>query len=115
MHITVTMPRSYTREWVDALFDGSRPEPELDFPFDRTSVNIQPGEWVYVIHQGLVCGRLQVTEIQHDAGQVAVGPDQRPINGRTVIWVSAPGEPAGDRCIERRGHQSFRYAHDLVW
>jgi hypothetical protein len=115
MNTTVTVPTRTAVEWVNALFDGTRLEPELEFPFDKNSVNIQPGEWVYLIYQGMIRGRFQVTRIEHSAGDVPVGPDQRSVTGRTVVWVHSPGESAGTRTIQRDGHRSYQYAPDVVW
>ena len=114
MHITCTIRKTETQAWVAEFFDGTRTE-DQDFPFGKRIRDVHPGEFLNLIHQGRIRGRLQITRVEHAQRTVPVGSEQKPVDSHTIIWVHCPGEAAGDRNIPRKSHKGFRYDGVPEW
>ena len=114
--IAITIPQGHDPNWVDGFFDGTRQGSE-DFPLHAGNVNIHAGEYVYLIYQGRIHGRLSVEDVEYpDPPQnIPVGTAGEVIEARTVVRVTCPGESAGERNIPRVGRPQFHYDDVPEW
>jgi hypothetical protein len=90
--------------WMDG-FVADHTECEFPLPF----IPRQPvGDWLYIVHQGVVAMRCRVLRTEPRHGPVLVGSDEHPIEAQCAIIVECPGERA-PREIRMRGFTGIRY------
>jgi hypothetical protein len=81
-------------------------------------VNLGGGDWLYVIHRGMVVGRCRITrvEVLPRPSIEEVGPDKQggEIQARCFIHVECPSERA-PRQIFRKGHTWIRDVLVPLW
>jgi hypothetical protein len=116
MDISITLEQDRGPDWVEEFFDGTRTgEGEEYFPVGKRIQNVRQGDFLYLVHQGLIVGRLLITKIDYDEKTLPVGAEGRPIAAKTVVWVKCPGERAGQRKMSRNSQRGFRYDDVPEW
>ena len=114
MDITMTMPKTEPREFVEKLFNEEWDGEDVPFPFGRTVRDLHQGEYLYLIYRGLIRGRLTVTRVEQTPQTIRVGSEGHPVRARTVVYVHCRGVRA-DRVIHRESHRGHRYDNVLEW
>ncbi len=104
--ISKTIPQADGIETVNALFDG--PPGEYEFHMAGIPSRLKPGDFVYVIFDDQLVGRLRIERM--------LGGAMNPQSGkpRTLIYVSTPGERLATP-IPRKGHRGTRYFEGEDW
>ena len=100
-------------EWIENLFNGTWTGDE-EIPLGRVARQVQQGDYLYLIYQGRVHGRLRINDVEQAQRTVVVGTDGHPVQARTILWVQCPGERApGD--YPRTLRRGFKYDRVPEW
>lgn len=108
MYLLRTIPQHEEPGYVEAFFDGAH-QGEMNFSVPTRLRRSEELRYVALVYRGRVWGRLRVLRTEEIDQPVAVGNVGNTVNARTTVWVSCPGESAGDRNIPRESRRSVTY------
>jgi hypothetical protein len=104
--ISKTIPAQDGLETVNSLYDGS--QTEYEFHMAGKPSKLKAGDYVYIIFNDQLYGRLRIKQLIEGA----INPESG--QPRTLIIVEAPGERLATP-ISKKGHRGTRYYDGAEW
>jgi hypothetical protein len=117
MCVAITIPQNHAVDWVDGFFDGTTRQGPENFPVAARMARDCQGGYLYLVYRDRIHGRFLIDLVEyHDPPlSVPVGTEGEVVETQTTIWVTCPGETAGERNIPREGNRNYFYDDVPEW